>query len=219
MKISIINRVKWSSSELLIQEIFTTTGETHSFKPKTYQSIKRGEDMQKPYVYITRKIPEEALSLLTPFAEIGMWTEEDQPVPRDVLLKESSRAQALVTMLTEKIDPLLLDAAKELKVVANVAVGYDNIDIEAAKERNVVVTNTPNVLTDTTADLTFALLMAVARRITEAVEYIKQDQWKSWSPMQLVGADIHHKTIGIVGMGRSRIVLCSACHAPKFVEI
>lgn len=158
--------------------------------------------MNKPYVFITRKVPEETIQPLLEIAEVEMWPEEETPVPREKLLEEASRADALFTMLSDKIDAELLDAAPNLKVVANLAVGFDNIDVEYATKKGVVICNTPDVLTDTTADLTFALLMATARRIVEAVQYIKEGQWKNWGPMLLAGADIHHKTIGIVGMGR-----------------
>ncbi|HET7578195.1 MAG TPA: D-glycerate dehydrogenase [Bacillales bacterium] len=158
--------------------------------------------MKKPYVYVTREVPEKALQALKEIAEIGMWPGAEEPVPREILLEEAAKADGLVTMLTEKIDEELLACNEELKVVANVAVGYDNVDVEAATKQGITVTNTPDVLTDTTADLTFALLMAAARRIAEAVDYVKEDKWTVWSPMQLAGLDIHHKTIGIVGMGR-----------------
>lgn len=158
--------------------------------------------LAKPYVYVTRKIPEETLESLKEVADIGMWDKEEEPVPRETLLKEAVRASALVTMLTEKVDEALIEEAKQLQVIANVAVGYDNVEVQAATDRGVLVTNTPDVLTDTTADLAFALLMAAARRIVKAAEYVKNDQWSVWSPMQMAGRDIHHKTIGIVGMGR-----------------
>lgn len=158
--------------------------------------------MKKPYVYVARKVPDEALRPIANVAEIGMWQEAEQPVPRDVLMEEAARADGLVTMLTEQMDEELFENADRLKIVANVAVGYDNIDVEAARNHDVIVTNTPGVLTDTTADLTFALMMAAARRVIEAAEYVKEDKWTVWSPMQLAGLDIHHKTIGIVGMGR-----------------
>lgn len=158
--------------------------------------------MTKPYIYVTRKVPEKALQTIAEVAEIGMWQEAEQPVPRDVLLEEAVRADGLITMLTEQIDRELLERADRLKVVANVAVGYDNVDVGAAREKGIVVTNTPDVLNDTTADLTFALMMAAARRLVEAAEYVKEDRWTVWSPMQLAGRDIHHKTVGIVGMGR-----------------
>ena len=111
-----------------------------------------------------------------------MWGKEDVPVPKEILMEESKKADALLTMLSDQIDETVLTASSKLKVVANLAVGYDNIDILTASERGIVVCNTPDVLTDTTADLTFGLLMATARRIVEAAGFVKDDQWKSWSP-------------------------------------
>ncbi len=131
-----------------------------------------------------------------------MWPEEETPCPRELLLKKAERADALLTMLSDDIDKELIEKAKNLKVVANLAVGYDNIDVSFAKSKGVIVCNTPDILTDTTADLTFGLLLATARRMTEAAEYVKQDKWKSWGPLLLAGQDVHHKTIGIVGMGK-----------------
>lgn len=156
----------------------------------------------KPYVYITRKLPAEVIRPLTDKYEVNMWEHDDQPVAEEVLLEEARKADALLTMLTEAVDESVLTAGAKLKVVANMAVGYDNVDVEAASRAGVAICNTPDVLTDTTADLTFALMMATARRMVEAAEFIKQDQWKSWSPFLLAGQDIHHKTIGIVGMGK-----------------
>ncbi|MEI2664394.1 2-hydroxyacid dehydrogenase [Rossellomorea sp. LJF3] len=155
----------------------------------------------KPFVYITRKLPEAVVAPLNSDFEVEMWEREDAPVPRDTLLEKAGKASALLTMLSDKVDGELLHNATSLKVVANLAVGFDNIDLEAAKEKGVTITNTPDVLTETTADLTFALLMATARRIVEADRYIKEGKWKSWSPLLLAGMDIHHKTMGIVGMG------------------
>ncbi|PLT30314.1 2-hydroxyacid dehydrogenase [Peribacillus deserti] len=157
---------------------------------------------RKPYIFITRKLPAGALEQLYHSFEVSMWESETESVPRDVLLKETQKADALLTMLSDKIDREVLEAGASLKVVANLAVGYDNIDLKTASERDIVVCNTPDVLTDTTADLAFALLMAAARRIVEAAEYVKEGEWKSWSPLLLAGHDIHHKTIGIVGMGK-----------------
>ncbi|MBB5173547.1 2-hydroxyacid dehydrogenase [Texcoconibacillus texcoconensis] len=158
--------------------------------------------MEKPYVFITRKVPEETVKPLEDIATVHMWSSEEEPVPPDVLLEEAKHADALYTMLSERIDDSLLEQADNLKVIANLAVGYDNIDISAATKRGIAVCNTPDILSDTTADLTFSLLMATARRIVEAAQYIKNDQWKNWSPLLMAGTDIHHKTIGIVGMGR-----------------
>jgi len=155
----------------------------------------------KPYIFITRKLPDEAVELLRNKYEVKMWDKEDVAVPRSVLLEEAKKADALLTMLSDKIDEEIFLIGENLKVVANLAVGYDNIDIQKASEHGVAVCNTPDVLTDTTADLTFALLMATARRIVEAAEFVKEGKWKSWAPLLLAGHDIHHKTIGIVGMG------------------
>lgn len=156
----------------------------------------------KPYIFITRKLPDDVLQVLQESYEVSMWDKEDVPVPREILIKEASHADALLTMLSDTIDTEVLSAGERLKVVANLAVGFDNIDIQTATEKGIAICNTPDVLTDTTADLTFSLLLATARRIVEAAEYVKNDQWKSWSPLLLAGHDIHHKTIGIVGMGK-----------------
>jgi glyoxylate reductase len=157
--------------------------------------------MKKPYVFITRKLSEHIVSPLKEKYDVNMWEHESTPVPRETLLNEVKKATALITMLSEKIDEELLEAGRDLQVVANLAVGYDNIDVQAATKKGIAICNTPDVLTDTTADLTFALLMATARRIIEAAELVKKGEWKSWSPFLLAGQDIHHKTIGIVGMG------------------
>nr|WP_263324760.1 D-glycerate dehydrogenase [Neobacillus sp. Marseille-Q6967] len=156
----------------------------------------------KPAVYITRKIPAEIVLKLEEHCQVRMWYQEDVPVPRDVLEQEIRHADGLFCLLTETIDRKLLDKSERLKVVSNMAVGYNNIDIEAAKEKGITVTNTPGVLTETTADLTFALLMATARRLIESSDYLRNGDWKTWSPMQLTGQDIYRATIGIVGMGR-----------------
>ena len=127
----------------------------------------------KPYVYITRKLPEETIAEITHHFEVKMWDHEDIPVSREVLLEEAKKASALITMLSDKVDAELLTAGVNLKIVANLAVGYDNIDLETATKRGIIISNTPDVLTETTADLTFALLMATARRVVEAAEYVK----------------------------------------------
>lgn len=158
--------------------------------------------MQKPYVYISRKLPDFVIEKLTNFAEVQMWDQEDVPVPYQTLLEEAKRADALFTMISDKIDQTLMSQAPNLKVIANLAVGFDNIDVKYAESKGIAVCNTPDVLTETTADLTFALLLATARRLVEAAEFIKNDEWKSWSPYLLAGADVFGKTIGIVGMGK-----------------
>lgn len=158
--------------------------------------------MRKPYVYITRKLPEETLAELKKRAEVNMWPHEEEAVPREVLMAEAKKADALLTMLSDNIDADLLKDASSLKVIANLAVGFDNIDISSAAKLGITVCNTPDVLTDSTADLAFSLILAAARRIVESANYVKEGKWDSWGPLLLAGADVHHKTIGIVGMGR-----------------
>jgi glyoxylate reductase len=163
--------------------------------------MKKGKSM-KPTIFITRKLPDEAIESIKSQYQVKMWDSEDVPVPRERLLEEAKTADALLTMLSDKIDEAVLTAGSQLKVVANLAVGFDNIDLETATKNGIAVCNTPDVLTDTTADLAFGLLMATARRLVEAAELVKKNEWKSWSPLLLAGHDIHHKTIGIVGMGK-----------------
>ncbi|MGG4488473.1 2-hydroxyacid dehydrogenase [Metabacillus idriensis] len=158
--------------------------------------------MKTPKIFITRKCPEERLKALKELGEVEMWDKEDVPCPRGLLLEKAKEADALLTMLSDQVDEELLNKAENVKVIANLAVGYDNINLPYAKEKKVIITNTPDVLTDTTADLTFALILAAARRVIEAADYVKDGKWTSWSPLLLAGADVHHKTIGIVGMGK-----------------
>ncbi len=152
-------------------------------------------------VYVTRSIYPEALELLQRGHDVKVW-EEDRTVPRDVLLREVADAEAVLTLLTEKVDDEFLDAAPHLKIVANMAVGFDNIDVAVCTRRKVVVTNTPGVLTETTADFAFSLLMAAARFVVPGMEYVRNGKWTTWSPNLFVGRDVHHATLGIVGLGR-----------------
>ncbi|WP_041060747.1 2-hydroxyacid dehydrogenase [Jeotgalibacillus campisalis] len=152
-------------------------------------------------VFITRKIEEEVIRELSSKFRVEVWPYEDQVCPREELLKHAADSHALLTMLSDQVDEELFEQAPELEIVANLAVGYDNIDVKSAAERGIIISNTPDVLTDTTADLAFSLLLATARRIVESADYIKQGNWQSWSPYLLAGSDVHHKTIGIIGMG------------------
>ncbi|MGP4038727.1 2-hydroxyacid dehydrogenase [Gracilibacillus sp. D59] len=156
----------------------------------------------KPKIYITRKMENSVIERLEKYCDISMWDKEDIPVPRDVLIEEVSKAEGLYCLLTETIDQEIIASAPHLKVISNMAVGFNNIDIEEAKKHNIIVTNTPEILTETTADLTFALLMATARRLVEAVDYVENNKWVTWSPMQLTGRDVFGATLGIIGMGR-----------------
>lgn len=158
--------------------------------------------MAEKRLYVTRKIPDELIRPYQDLIDIRMWEKEEEPVPHEVLKEEMKEADGLICLITEKVDRELLESAPHLKVVANMAVGYDNIDVKAAHNLGISVTNTPDVLTETTADLAFALMMTAARKIVEANAYMKADKWQHWSPFLLAGTDIHHKKLGIVGMGR-----------------
>jgi glyoxylate reductase len=157
--------------------------------------------MAKPKVYITRRIAQPALDMIAPVAEMEIWPQE-LPPSYEVLLEKVRDVDGLLALLTDRIDTALMEAAPKLKVISNLAVGYDNIDIAEATRRSILVGNTPEVLTETTADLTFALLMAAARRVVEADVFTRRGQWKTWGPMVMLGQDIHHATLGIVGLGR-----------------
>ncbi len=147
-------------------------------------------------------IPEDILEKMKKILDVKVWEETDIPVPREILEREIQEVEGLFCLLTESIDDSLLAKAKHLKIVSNMAVGYNNIDVKAASCRGIMVTNTPGVLTETTADLTFALLMMTARRMEESTQFLRKGEWKTWSPMLLAGQDIHGSTLGIVGMGR-----------------
>jgi len=151
--------------------------------------------------FVTRQLPDEALQIVRAVADVEVWS-GDMPPNRQALLERIAPVGGLLCLLTDRIDAELLDAAPNLKVVSQMAVGYDNIDLAACTAREIKVGNTPGVLTETTADLAFALLMATARRVVEADAYTRSGQWKTWSPMQLTGPDIHHATLGIIGLGR-----------------
>jgi glyoxylate reductase len=153
-------------------------------------------------IVVTRRIPEEALGLLKKNGEVFVWDRDEEPIPHEVLLAEVKEAAGLFTNVGDRIDKELIDHAPKLKVISTMAVGYDNINVMEAASRGISVGHTPGVLTETTADLTFALLMAAARRVAEGSIYVRQGQWKSWGPMLLTGQDVYGATIGIIGMGR-----------------
>jgi glyoxylate reductase len=151
-------------------------------------------------VLVTRKIPDAGLQLLEDF-DVTVLSES--PPERGELLEAVRGAAGILSTVTEKVDAELMDAAgDDLEVIANMAVGYDNIDVEAATERGVVVTNTPEVLNETTADTAFMLLLAAARRLGEAERLLRSGGWEAWGPMQLTGPDVWGKKLGIVGFGR-----------------
>ena len=159
----------------------------------------------RPKVFITRGIPENGIKMIKKFYKIEVWKDQKAP-PRDVLLEKIRDVDALVTLLTEKVDKELLDSAPNLKIITQYAVGYDNIDVEEATKRGVYITNTPEVLTDATADLAFTLLLTTARRLIEADQFVRSGEWKKsgvgWHPLMLLGYGLKGKTLGIVGLGR-----------------
>lgn len=158
--------------------------------------------MSKPKVFVTRAIPEKGFRLIQDVCEVDLWP-GDLPPSRDELLLHVRGVDGLLCLLTDRIDGEVMDAAgPQLKVISNHAVGFDNIDVNAATERRVPVGNTPGVLTDATADLAFALMMAVARRIPEAERYVHAGKWRTWEPMTLLGVELKGATLGLVGFGR-----------------
>jgi glyoxylate reductase len=157
--------------------------------------------MPKPRVLVTRPIPDAGLQMLRETCDVRL-LEYELPPPHEVLLQEIADVDGLLCLLTEKIDAEIINAGQHLKVISNFAVGYDNIDVAAATARGIPIGNTPGVLTNTTADLAFALLMAAARRIGEAERYVHAGKWKTWGPLLLLGADVYGATLGIVGFGR-----------------
>ena len=156
----------------------------------------------RPKVYVTRKVSEQALEILRSVASINVWDREDVPPPREVILRELAQVEGVFSLLTDRIDAEVMAAAPRLKVISNFAVGYDNIDIPAATKRGIVVTHTPDVLTETVADFTVCLMLAAARRLVEADRYTRDGKWKTWEPLLLAGQDIHHATLGLIGLGR-----------------
>jgi len=158
--------------------------------------------LAKPKVYVTREMPERGLRVIKENFDAEVWPEYAPP-PKKVIVEKAAKVDALATLLSDKIDAEVFDAAPKLRIVAQMAVGFDNIDLAEATKRGIYVTNTPGVLTETTADFAFALLLAVARRVAEADKYVRTGQWKvGWHSMMLQGRDVYGATLGIVGLGR-----------------
>lgn len=152
-------------------------------------------------IVITRRINPAMVDKLKKDFEVVVWDEDDTPMPRQKFLEETKDAHGVMTMLSDKVDEEMLGGAQNLKVVANLAVGYDNIDLEAAKSHGVIITNTPDVLTETTAELAFTLMLTSARRVLEANRELMAGEWSGWSPYHMAGTDVFGKTVGIFGMG------------------
>src|SRR5262245_43428169 len=167
--------------------------------------------MPKPRVFVSRKIPEAGLSKIRAACDAEIWPDQ-LPPPYDLIKKKIADCDGLVSLLTDKIDGPLLDAAPKLKVVSNFAVGFNNVDVPAATSRGVCVGNTPGALTDATADLAFALMIAAARRVTESAIDARAGKWKTWEPLGYLGVDLAGKTLGIVGMGRIGFAMAKRGH-------
>lgn len=158
--------------------------------------------MSKPKVFVTRIIPDKGLELIKDFCEVDLW-EDRLPPSREELLKRVQGVDGLLCLLTDTVDGDLLDAAgPQLKVISNYAVGFDNVDVDAATVRKIPVGNTPDVLTDATADFAFTLMMSAGRRILEGDRLVREGNWKTWEPMLLLGVEMRNATLGLVGFGR-----------------
>ncbi len=166
---------------------------------------------QKPKVFVTRRIPAAGLDRIMAACDAEVWPEQ-LPPPYELLRQKVAICDGLVSLLTDRIDAALLDAAPKLKVVSNYAVGFNNIDIPAASARGIAVGNTPGVLTDATADMAFCLLIAAARRVVDGHIYGMRNQWKTWEPLGHLGQDLAGRTLGVVGMGRIGYALARRCH-------
>ncbi len=186
--------------------------------------------MAKPKVFATHRLFEAARKILQEHCDVEYWDKPERP-PREEVLRRVKDKDGLICLLTEKVNDELLQAAPRLRIAANVAVGFDNIDVAACTKRGVVATNTPGVLDETTADFAWTLMMAVARRLGEGEALARSGNWKGWDLDQLVGTDVWGKTLGIVGFGRigramarraggfqMRVIYTDAVHAPADVE-
>jgi len=161
----------------------------------------RGQNLLSCAVYVTRRIPEAGLRMVQEACEVRLWDEE-LPPPKEVILQGVADCEGLLCLVTDPIDADVIGAGKRLRVISQFAVGVDNIDLEAATARGIPVGHTPGVLTDATADMAFALLMAAARRIPEGIAKVRTGEWRTWDPLGLLGAEVWGATLGIVGLGR-----------------
>jgi glyoxylate reductase len=165
----------------------------------------------QPKVFVTREIPAAGLDKVVAACDADVWAEH-LPPSRDILLERIAGCEGVLSLLTEKVDTEFMDAAgPQLKVISNFAVGYNNIDIPEATRRGIRVGNTPDVLTDATADMAFALLISASRRIVESQDYIRAGKWQTWEPLGHIGVDLVGRTVGIVGMGRIGFAMARRC--------
>ena len=186
--------------------------------------------MPRPRVFVTHTLFDEARRILSASCDAEYWSGNDRPSREEVLRKVKDK-EGLICLLTEKVNDELLRAAPKLRIASNVAVGFDNIDVDACTKRGVVATNTPGVLDETTADFAWLLMMAVARRLGEGEQLARSGNWKGWNLDQLCGTDVWGKTLGLVGFGRigravarralgfhMKVIYTDAVRAPEEVE-
>jgi len=169
--------------------------------------------MARPAILLTRRIPAKVLARLDSSCDVELWSGEGA-IPRDELLARVTGKQALMCLLTDRVDDEVYDAGGDLRIVANIAVGYDNIDVPGARRRGLVVTNTPDVLTGAVAEFTWGLILAVTRRLGEGERMVRRGDWRGWALDFLLGIELAGKQLGIVGMGR--IGMAVASRAPAF---
>ncbi len=169
--------------------------------------------MPRPRVLVTRRIPSSVLATLEACCDVDLHTGPDA-IPRDDLLRRVCAKQALICLLTDKVDREVLDAGTDLKIVANIAVGYDNVDVAYARSHRIAVTNTPDVLTEATAEFTWGLILSITRRIGEGERVLRAGAWKGWALDFMLGSELRGKQLGIIGLGR--IGLAVAARAPAF---
>lgn len=167
--------------------------------------------MSRPKVFVSRRIPDEGLNAMASVCDLDVWPEQ-LPPPADELVRRVAGCDGLVSLLTDRIDAALLDAAPKLKVVSNFAVGFNNVDVPACTARGVCVGNTPGVLTDATADLAVTLLLAAARCVPQGAADAKAGRWLTWEPLGWMGKDLAGRTLGIVGMGRIGLATAKRLH-------
>lgn len=163
--------------------------------------------MSLPEILVTRNLPGDVLQKLKHHTSLSVW-EGEVPIPRGYLLQHIQNVEGVLCLLTDQIDVEVLTQAPSLKVVSTMAVGFDHIDVQGCTKRGIPVGHTPGILTDTTADFAFSLLLCAARRVVEGVNYVKAGQWITWSPTLLLGQDIHSATLGIIGFGRIGQAMC-----------
>src|SRR4051812_35122092 len=164
-------------------------------------------------ILVTRKLPSSVIAKLSAAADVDLYT-GDAAIPPDELRARVADKDGLVCLLTEAIDRSVIDAAPKLKVIANVAVGYNNIDVAYARSRGIIVTNTPDVLTESVADFTWGLILAITRRLAEGERLVRRGEWKGWALDLMLGTELRGKQLGLVGLGR--IGRAVAARAPAF---